>query len=131
MTVLNMSAFENTPLQRDPFDFLIAEHVMSDETLKQVNADYPAIDIPANFKPEDLDYGPTFRQLLEEVDSPEFQAAVERKFGVDLDSTEKTTVNTIVAKRTHRRCDRPQRLRRTNRRRQPRQRRSRSSVVNV
>lgn len=90
MAILNLGAFENTPLQRDPFDFLIAEHVMSDEALAIVNRDYPAIDIPANFKPEDLEYGPAFRQLLEEVDSPEFQAAVERKFGVNLDNTEKT-----------------------------------------
>ncbi|MGD8842131.1 MAG: 2OG-Fe(II) oxygenase [Gammaproteobacteria bacterium] len=90
MTLLNLSAFENAPLQHDPFDFLIAEGVMSPETLAKVNADYPAIDLPANFRPEDLKYGPAFEQLLEELDSPEFQAAVERKFDVSLASTEKT-----------------------------------------
>ena len=90
MAFLNLAAFEKTPLQRDPFDFLVAEGVMSSEGLEQINRDYPAIDIPANFKPEDLQYGPAFQQLLDEVDSPEFQAAVERKFGVSLDNTEKT-----------------------------------------
>ena len=90
MALLNLAAFENTALQRDPFDFLIAEGVMSPETLAKVNQDYPQIDIPANFKPEDLHYGPAFQQLLDELDSPEFQVAVERKFGVSLAGTEKT-----------------------------------------
>lgn len=90
MALLNLAAFDNTPLQHDPFDFLIAEGVMSDETLEEVNRDYPAIDLPANFKPEDLEYGPSFKQLLEEVDSEEFQAAVENKFGVDLKNNTKT-----------------------------------------
>ncbi len=90
MALLNLAAFDNAPLQHDPFDFLIAEGVMSDETLDKVNRDYPAIDLPANFKPEDLEYGPSFKQLLEEVDSDEFQAAVENKFGVDLNNTTKT-----------------------------------------
>ena len=90
MALLNLAAFDNTPLQHDPFDFLIAEGVMSDDALDEVNQDYPAIDIPAKFKPEDLEYGPSFKRLLEEVDSEEFQAAVENKFGVDLHNTTKT-----------------------------------------
>lgn len=90
MTLLNIAAFENTPLQRDPFDFLIAHNVLSADALEQVNNDYPAIDIPANFKPADLDYGPAFQQLLDELASPAFQACVEHKFGITLTDTEKT-----------------------------------------
>jgi SM-20-related protein len=90
MKLLNLEAFEKTPLRRDPFDFLIAEGLLSDNDLDKLNQDYPAIDLPANFKPEDLEYGPLFQQLLDEIDSPEFQAAVERKFGVNLDDTVKT-----------------------------------------
>lgn len=90
MTLLNITAFENTPLQRDPFDFLILPNAVDAEALAQVNRDYPAIETPANFRPRDLSYGPAFRQLLDELESPAFQTAVERKFGVDLDNTEKT-----------------------------------------
>jgi Rps23 Pro-64 3,4-dihydroxylase Tpa1-like proline 4-hydroxylase len=90
MALLNIAAFEQTPLQRDPFDFLVASRVISPEALDQINKDYPAIAIPANFKPQDLTYGPAFQQLLDEIDSAEFRAAVERKFGVDLENTEKT-----------------------------------------
>jgi len=90
MSLLNLKAFIDTPLQRDPFDFLIAEGLLSTENLEKVNRDYPAIDIPANFKPKDLDYGPAFQQLLDEIDGPEFQTAVEQKFGVPLHNTVKT-----------------------------------------
>lgn len=90
MQLLNLDVFDNSTLQHDPFDFLITQDVLSAASLKQINDDYPAIEIPANFKPADLNYGPAFQQLLEDVDSAEFQAAVERKFGVDLDNTTKT-----------------------------------------
>lgn len=90
MSLLNIAAFENTPLQHDPFDFLIAREILSDEALARVNQDYPGIDTPANFKPEDLRYGPAFRELLTEIESPAFESAVERKFDVDLEHTEKT-----------------------------------------
>ncbi len=90
MALLNLAAFENTPLEHDPFDFVVATGVMDAETLAEVNRDYPEIDLPANFKPEDLEFGPRFRQLLDEVDSPRFKAAIERKFGVSLDGAEKT-----------------------------------------
>ena len=90
MAILNLDAFENTPLEHDPFDFVVATGVMDAEVLAEVNRDYPEIDLPANFKPEDLSYGPCFRQLLDEIDSPAFKAAVERKFGVSLDGAEKT-----------------------------------------
>jgi Rps23 Pro-64 3,4-dihydroxylase Tpa1-like proline 4-hydroxylase len=90
MSLLNIAAFENTPLQHDPFDFLIAREILSAEDLERVNQDYPGIDTPANFKPQDLRYGPAFRQLLAEIDSPAFEAAVERKFDISLENTEKT-----------------------------------------
>jgi Rps23 Pro-64 3,4-dihydroxylase Tpa1-like proline 4-hydroxylase len=90
MAILNLGAFENTPLEHDPFDFVVAKGVMDSELLAAVNRDYPEIDLPANFKPEDLSYGPSFKQLLDEIDSAEFKAAIEHKFGVSLDGAEKT-----------------------------------------
>ena len=87
MKLLNIAAFENTPLQQDPFEFLIARDLMSAEALAQVNRDYPVIDRPANYRPDEVRYGPAFGQLLDELESADFQSAVERKFGVDLENT--------------------------------------------
>ncbi len=90
MSLLDIAAFENTPLQREPFDYLIARQVLSAEALAQVNRDYPAIEVPANFAAHELDYGPAFQTLLDELDGPAFQDAVARKFGLDLEHSEKT-----------------------------------------
>ncbi len=90
MSVLNLAVFDNTPLQRDPFDFIVVEGVISPEILEVLNRDYPAIEKPANYSPEDLTYGSSFKQLLDELNSPELEQHVARKFGVDLKGAKKT-----------------------------------------
>jgi len=89
-TLLDFDAVETTPVESDPFEFLIAKHVIPADKLGQVNTDYPHIDIPANFRPENLSYGPSFAQVLADLDSPEFEKLIERKFGVDLGQTTKS-----------------------------------------
>ena len=93
MSVLDFTAIDNAPLQRDPFDYLVARDVIRPGMIARLNRDYPAIDKPANYAPGELEYGPSFRQLLEELDSPEFEQHVARKFNVDLRGATKT--NTV------------------------------------
>jgi len=90
MSVLNLAAVDRAELQRDPFDFLVVKDAIDVEALESLNRDYPHIDKPANYAPEDLLYGPRFGKLLEELDSPEFERRVATKFGVDLAGTRKT-----------------------------------------
>jgi Rps23 Pro-64 3,4-dihydroxylase Tpa1-like proline 4-hydroxylase len=87
---MNLAVFDNTPLQREPFDYVVAEGVISPEKLEGLNRDYPEIDKPANYSPEALTYGPSFQQLLDELDDPEFERHVAEKFGVDLTGAIKT-----------------------------------------
>jgi Rps23 Pro-64 3,4-dihydroxylase Tpa1-like proline 4-hydroxylase len=90
MSVLDLSAIDNAPLQQDPFDFLVARDVIRPGFITQLTRDYPEIDKPANYSPKDLEYGPSFRQLLEELDSREFEQHVAKKFNVDLSGAVKT-----------------------------------------
>jgi len=90
MAILDLTNFESAPLQHDPFNFVVAQGVMSTDTIEALNRDYPSIDLPANYSPEDLDYGPSFQQLLDELNNAEFDSVIESKFGVDLEGTEKT-----------------------------------------
>jgi SM-20-related protein len=90
MSVLNLAAVDRAALQREPFDFLVVRDAIAPETLDALNRDYPRIDKPANYSPEDLEYGPSFAKLLQELDSPEFERHVAAKFGVNLDGTRKT-----------------------------------------
>ena len=88
--LLNFDAVEKAPLTTDPFSFTVATGVIPADMLDRVNADYPHIDRPANFRPESLEYGPLFAQILEDLDSPEFERLISRKFDIDLSRTTKT-----------------------------------------
>jgi hypothetical protein len=90
MSVLNLAVFDETPLQRDPFDYVVAPGVISPEKLEVLNQDYPDINTPANLSPDDLTYGPSFQQLLDELNDPSFDRHVAEKFGVDLTGSMKT-----------------------------------------
>ena len=90
MSILDLAAIDKAPLHREPYEYLVVEDAIRPEVLAEVNADYPEIDKPANYAPEDLHYGPRFQQLLDELDSAEFQQHVADKFGVDLDGAIKT-----------------------------------------
>ena len=90
MSVLDLTALDSSPLQRDPYDYLVVKNAINGKTLEQLNRDYPQIDKPANYPPEELEYGPSFAQLLKELDSYEFQQHVAAKFGVNLDGAIKT-----------------------------------------
>ena len=90
MSVLNLAVFDNTPLQREPFDHVVATGVISPETLQALNRDYPEIDKPANYPPDVLTYGPHFQRLLDELKDPDFEKRVAEKFGVDLRGAMKT-----------------------------------------
>lgn len=84
MQMLDLEALEQTRLRTDPCEFVVVPNFLSEEALESVNRDYPAIDEPGNFEPEDLTYGPAFAALLKELNGPEYQHQIARKFGVDL-----------------------------------------------
>jgi hypothetical protein len=71
-------------LGTDPFDYLVVQDCIPAAALAAINQDYPAIDHAGNLSVEELSYGPAFRQFLEEVEGPEFAAAIGEKFSLDL-----------------------------------------------
>jgi hypothetical protein len=85
MSLLDLEAFERTPLQRDPCDHVIVPRFVRPEALAAVNRDYPQIAEAGNFPPEALGYGPACDMLLKEIQAPEMRALFAAKFGVDLD----------------------------------------------
>ena len=85
MSLLDLEAFDRTPLRRDPCDHVIVERFVRPEALAAINRDYPQIADPGNFPPEVLSYGPACEMLVKELHSPELRAKVAAKFGVDLE----------------------------------------------
>ena len=95
MSYFNLDALEATPLNRDPFDYLVVPGFLTAAGLAAANRDYPQIDTAGNKDLEGLRYGPGFRALVEELNSPAFVGRIAAKFGVNLDDT----VTTITVRR--------------------------------
>lgn len=85
MPFLNLDKFRVTPLTRDPFDFLIVPGFLRDEPRARLNGDFPDIAKPGSFPVSEVRFGPNFGALLDELQGPAFQMAVEDKFGIGLD----------------------------------------------
>ena len=81
---LDIDRFRATPLESDPFPYLIVPGFLKPESVARVNADYPEIDKPGSFPTSELRYGPAFEQLLDEMRGPEMTAAFAEKFDIDL-----------------------------------------------
>lgn len=91
MSLINLDALRATPLQTDPYDYLVVPGFLSADTLAAVNRDYPAIDTAANHALENLSYGAAFESLMEELRGPELATLLGEKFAMDL-ATLPTTV---------------------------------------
>lgn len=85
MPQLNLAALDATPLQREPFDYLVVPDFLTPEVLADANRDYPEITTPGNKDLDALRYGPGFGDLIDELTGTEFARHISAKFDVDLD----------------------------------------------
>ncbi len=84
MRGLDLAAFRATPLQCEPFPYLIVPGFISAEACAAINAAYPAIENPGSYPVGQLSYGAAFQALLESLEGDEMRAAFAAKFGMDL-----------------------------------------------
>jgi hypothetical protein len=83
-TLFDFAALDQTPLARDPFDYLIVPKFLRPEALDALNRDFPPIQGPSNYAPERLTYGPAFAALIEALRGRAFARHLEQKFALDL-----------------------------------------------
>jgi len=93
MKYCNLAALERTPLERDPFEYIVVPEFLKRDRFAEVLADYPKVPGPGSHPPAELSIRGHFEALMEELLGPGFQAAIERKFGVDL--TGRPTMYTV------------------------------------
>lgn len=90
---LNLAALEKTRLKTDPYDYIVVENFINPDSFDAITQDFPQIDKAGSFPPESLTIQGAFADLMTELDSPEFQAAIEKKFTIDL--SQKPTMFTV------------------------------------
>ena len=93
MTVLDLETFRATPLNRDPYEYLVIPGFVKPDALKEINADYPKIEHAGSFPLESVKFGAGFQKLVDALESVEFRKAFEEKFGIDL--TNRPTTITV------------------------------------
>ena len=94
--MLNVDKLAATPLNRDPYDYVVVPGFLDPVVVNAVNADYPQIPSAGNKDYETYERGPAFDAFIAELTGPEMRKALSEKFDVDLtDSTTTVTVRTF------------------------------------
>jgi SM-20-related protein len=81
---LNLDKLRQAKIETDPFMYTIVPGFLSAGTVRQVNATYPPITKGGSFPIESLDAGMAIKEVIDELDSAEFEAVVAECFDVDL-----------------------------------------------
>ncbi len=93
MALLDIERFRGTPLETDPYDYVVVERFVRPEVFPEVVADYPAVEAPGSFPLTEVDVHGRFQALIDELNGDAFRRAVEEKF--DLDLSGKPTMFTV------------------------------------
>ena len=84
MSLLDIAALEKAPLRTHPFEYTVVPHFIARETLDGVIDSYPDIMKGGSFPLDSVAVAPPLQALIDELDGPAFEQAIEAKFGVAL-----------------------------------------------
>jgi len=82
--ILEFEKFSATPLQQDPYQYMVVEDFVQPAALAAAALDFPKIDKAGSFPLPTLEYGPEFAKLIRALEGDRFRREVEKKFGLDL-----------------------------------------------
>jgi SM-20-related protein len=100
MQFLSYELLERTPLQVDPFEYVVVPNFVKPERLAEIVADFPDVPGAGSHPPSELRIVGHFAGLLEDLKSEAFRKAIESKFAVDLEGRPTmTTVRGYVRKK--------------------------------
>src|SRR5271155_1327102 len=84
MALLDLARLRDSPLSRDPFDFVVVENFLAAEALSELIDAFPGVPGHGSYPLATLACSPLFARLTEELEGDDMRAAVEDKFGLDL-----------------------------------------------
>jgi hypothetical protein len=84
--LLNIDLFRNTPLNTEPFPYIIVPEFIHKEELAAIHKDYPETEGPGSYPLPILKYGKGFQGLIDELQGTELRSAIAEKFNINLDN---------------------------------------------
>ena len=84
MPHLDLDKLRTAKVERSPFEYTIVPGFLEASALSRVNATFPPINSGGSFPLESLGTEMAIKDVIEELDSVEFEAIIEELFNVDL-----------------------------------------------
>ena len=89
MAHLNLDKLRAARVQTDPYSYVIVPGFLNADSVARINATYPNIEKGGSYPVESLDNTMAIKEVIDELDTPEFEAVIEEKFEVALDGRPK------------------------------------------
>jgi hypothetical protein len=89
MAHLNIDKLKAAKLETDPYLYTVVSGFLSPESVSRINATYPKIEQGGSYPIDSLEPNMAIKEVIDELDGPEFQKAISDKFDVDLDGRPK------------------------------------------
>ncbi len=93
MAYLDYQKLRQTPVETEPYKYIVVPEFLDQQMLQSVLKDYPEVPGPGSHPPSVLNIEGHFEKLMQELDQPEFRHLIEEKFDVDL--SDKPTMYTV------------------------------------
>ena len=98
--MLNLPSLERATVQAKPFPFVVIPNFVNEESLEEIERDFPVITKPGSFPLETLRAGPGFSRFMQDLREPAFGSIMGQKLGIDLDNRPMTITVRGQARRT-------------------------------
>jgi len=80
---LDIEKLRQAPLREDPFEYTIVPGFIGPESLRAIVAGYPKLK-GGSYPLDSIEVAGVLRETIDELDGPEFEAAIAEKFAVDI-----------------------------------------------
>jgi SM-20-related protein len=84
MRHLAIDKLRSARIETDPYTYTIVPGFLPPSTVARINATYPKIDKGGSYPIESLDADMAIKEVIDELDGPDFEAVISERFGVDL-----------------------------------------------
>jgi hypothetical protein len=103
--VLDIAAIERAQVSRDPYTHILVDNVLEAGAVPALRAEFPNITKAGFLTVDEVELKGKFKQLIDELESPELSEVMSRKMGLDLHPFPRLTtirkISDIKAGRSH------------------------------
>ena len=89
MAHLNLDKLRAAKVESEPYQYFVVPGFLSADSIARINATYPNIEKGGSYPIESLEQNMAIKDVIAELDGPEFERIIADKFGVELDGRPK------------------------------------------